>query len=79
MAAVSYVKMKIGHTDGAKRDFEMGPFATSALTNAKAKIKLLKQDMSPIANVYVSENGAPCNDILEAYIITENVTEINLN
>lgn len=79
MAAVSYVKMKFGFADETNRDFEMGPFATSALSGAKAAIKSLKNDLSPIATKYVSTGGASCVSILDAYIITENVTEINLN
>ena len=79
--ATSTIKLITGFSDESKRELEIGPLSptSAAVTNAKANIAQVNNNISNIADIYISEGGASCVGIIGAQIITTNETEINLN
>lgn len=80
--ATTDIKLTFGYADETKRDFKLGPFAqnAAAISGAKAAIKNFNSNnLSNVANVLISDGGASCTGIVDAYIITSNSREINLN
>lgn len=80
--ATSTMKLTFGYEDESKRDISFGPFAqnAAAISGAKANIKSFNaNDVSSVADLLLSDDGASCTGIIAASIITVNETEINLN
>lgn len=75
------IKVRTAFADESHRDIEFGPFAVNAaaVTNAKTNVKTFNDNISDIAELYLSDDGASCTGIVEAEVIVSTETVYNLN
>lgn len=82
MAATSEIKLTFGYEDQTTRNLNLGPYATTstAISGAKANIiSFNTNDVNSIKSLLLSDDGASCTGIVDAHILTSEVTEVNLN
>lgn len=74
------IKLVNQFADSSTRTLEIGPINLdgNAIGDVKTNVKALNSDPSAIAPYYLSDSGASFTKVANAYIITENITPINL-
>lgn len=65
-------------TDGTKRNLSIGPYTTSSISPSaiKTAVKDLNANPATIANIYLSDNGAPFAEVSQVKISTADKTII---